>query len=189
LARRVLFFFGVTPSARNVEREVSMIALKNILVATDFDEASDAGLVYGRALATAFGATLHVLHVVQDVYMASYASEFYVPADPNVQNEINDAARKQLDDLVIDSDGSGPVTRKVLRISNSASKTIVEYASNAGIELIVMGTHGRRAVAHLLLGSVAERVVRTAPCPVLTIHHPEHEFVVPDTLVAVAHAS
>ena len=166
-----------------------MIALKHILVATDFGEPSDAALVYGRALAKAFGATLHVLHVVQDVYMASYGSEFYVPADPNVQNEINEAARKQLEGLVIDSDGSGPVTRKVLRTSNSASKTIVDYAAHADIDLIVMGTHGRKAVAHLLMGSVAERVVRTATCPVLTVHHPEHEFIVPDTLVAAARAS
>src|SRR6185503_9316889 len=107
--------------------------------------------------------------------------------DPNVQNEINDAARKQLDGLVIDSDASGPVTRKVLRQSNSASKTIVEYASTSNIDLIVMGTHGRKAVAHLLMGSVAERVVRTAPCPVLTVHHPEHEFVISDALAGVAH--
>jgi len=51
-----------------------------------------------------------------------------------------------------------------------------------------MGTHGRGAVAHLLMGSVAERVVRTAPCPVLTVRRPEHEFLVPDALVAVARA-
>ena len=51
-----------------------------------------------------------------------------------------------------------------------------------------MGTHGRGGVAHLLMGSVAERVVRTAPCPVLTVRHPEHEFVLPDALVAVAKA-
>jgi nucleotide-binding universal stress UspA family protein len=51
-----------------------------------------------------------------------------------------------------------------------------------------MGTHGRGAIAQLLVGSVAEKVVRTAPCPVLTVRHPEHEFVVPDALVAVARA-
>jgi nucleotide-binding universal stress UspA family protein len=54
--------------------------------------------------------------------------------------------------------------------------------------LIVTGTNGRGGVAHLLMGSVAERVVRTAPCPVLTVRHPEHEFVIPDALVAVARA-
>ena len=69
-----------------------------------------------------------------------------------------------------------------------SASTIVEYARNHGVNLIVMGTHGRGAVAHLLLGSVAERVVRLAPCPVLTVRHPEHEFVQPDTLATVAHA-
>jgi len=54
--------------------------------------------------------------------------------------------------------------------------------------LIVMGTHGRGAVSHLLMGSVAERVVRTAGCPVLTVHHPEREFIQPDALVRVARA-
>jgi nucleotide-binding universal stress UspA family protein len=53
------------------------------------------------------------------------------------------------------------------------------------MELIVMGTHGRTGVSHLLVGSVAERVVRTAPCPVLTVRHPEHEFVLPDPATAV----
>ena len=68
------------------------------------------------------------------------------------------------------------------------AETIVQYAKDHAIDLIVMGTHGRRALEHLLMGSVAERVVRTAPCPVLTVRHPEREFVVPDALVAVARA-
>jgi nucleotide-binding universal stress UspA family protein len=163
-----------------------MIALKNILVATDFGEPADAALTYGRALASAFGATLHVLHVIQDVYLSSFGSEFYVPVDPSAQSEANEAARKQIEELVIDSDGSGPITRTALRISNSPAATINEYARNEQVDLIVMGTRGRTGVAHLLLGSVAERVVRTAPCPVLTVHHPEHEFVMPDTLAVPA---
>jgi nucleotide-binding universal stress UspA family protein len=65
---------------------------------------------------------------------------------------------------------------------------IVDYAAQHAIDLIVMGTHGRGAISHLLMGSVAERVVRTAGCPVLTVHHPEHEFVLPDALVAVERA-
>ena len=56
---------------------------------------------------------------------------------------------------------------------------IVRYAQREPIDLIVMGTHGRGAMAHLLIGSVAENVVRKAPCPVLTVRHPEHEFVTP----------
>ena len=72
--------------------------------------------------------------------------------------------------------------------STTPALTIVEYAELNHIDLIVTGTHGRGAVAHLLMGSVAERIVRTAPCPVLTVRHPEREFVVPDALVAIARA-
>ena len=165
-----------------------MINLYNVLVATDFDDASGAALEYGRALAGAFHAKLHVLHVVQDALLTAYSSEFYVPPDPNVQHELNESARKQLDRLLPD-DGNGPAAKRVLRMSSTPARAIVEYARDAEIDLIVMGTHGRKAVTHLLMGSVAERVVRSAPCPVLTVHHPQHEFVVPDTLVPVTRAS
>ena len=63
---------------------------------------------------------------------------------------------------------------------------MVEYAVREHIDLIVTGTNGRGGLAHLLMGSVATHVVRTAPCPVLTVRHPEHEFITPDALVAVA---
>ena len=72
--------------------------------------------------------------------------------------------------------------------SNAPALAIVEYAKGSDINLIVIGTHGRGGMAHLLLGSVAERVVRSAPCPVLTVRHPEREFVLPDALVAVTKA-
>ena len=164
------------------------MTLKNVLVATDFSEASEAALTYGRTLARMFGATLHVLHVTENVYLRSFGSEAYVPAVPDLQTEVDEAARKQLDALVIDSDGSGPATRKVLRTANAPAREITEYAGAEGIDLIVIGTHGRGGVAHLLMGSVAERVVRTAPCPVLTVRHPEHDFIVPDTLAVAARA-
>lgn len=146
-----------------------MMTLKNVLVATDFSEASDAALTYGRTLARMFGATLHVLHVTENVYLRSFGSEAYVPAVPDLQAEVDEAARKQLDALVIDSDGSGPATRKVLRTANAPAREIIEYAAAEGIDLIVMGTHGRTGFAKLFLGSVAERVLATAPCPVLTV--------------------
>ena len=68
------------------------------------------------------------------------------------------------------------------------AREIVSYAASAHIDLIVMGTHGRGPVAHLFMGSVAERVVRTASCPVLIVRHPEHEFIRPDALQTVAAA-
>jgi nucleotide-binding universal stress UspA family protein len=165
-----------------------MIALKNILVATDFSEPSDAALAYGRALARTFGATLHVVHVVDNVPTLVYGAEAYAVSMPELQQEVENAARRQLADLLVDNDRPPLPARPVLLTSNAPAAAIVDYAKRERVDLIVAGTHGRGGVAHLLMGSVAERVVRTAPCPVLTVRHPEHEFVVPDALVAVAKA-
>jgi nucleotide-binding universal stress UspA family protein len=165
-----------------------MIALQNILVATDFSEPSDAALTYGRELASRFDATLHVLHVAQNIYISTFGAENYAAMAPSLQREIEDDARARLHKLLIDSDNSGPRTIPAIRTSSSPAYAIVDYATDHHIDLIVMGTHGRGALAHLVMGSVAERVVRLAPCPVLTVRHPEREFVRPDTLAAVAHA-
>ena len=163
-----------------------MISLKNILVATDFSEASDAACTYGRTLASAFGATLYVLHVLDPMYLNALGAEAYVAMTPDLDEQAEESARARLNALLLDSDGSGPATRSALLRSSAPAPALTQYAKDEGIDLIVMGTRGRGGVAHLLLGSVAERVVRTAPCPVLTVHHPEHEFVVPDTLATVA---
>jgi nucleotide-binding universal stress UspA family protein len=163
-----------------------MIALKKILVATDFGEASDVALAYGRELAAPFGATLHVLHVAQDIYINAFGAENYAAMAPQLQGDLEEGARKQLDELLVDSDRSGPPTTRAVLTSSSPAFAIVDYANDNGIDLIVMGTHGRGALAHLVMGSVAERVVRLAPCPVLTVRHPEHDFIRPDALVTVA---
>jgi nucleotide-binding universal stress UspA family protein len=165
-----------------------MIQLKHILVATDFSEASDAALVYGRALARSFGATLHLLHVAENVYLKTMAGESYAAVFPDLQRDVEAAAQKQLDERLIDNDPDRLPAKGTVLTSNVPAVAIVDYARRTGIDLIVMGTHGRGAVAHLLMGSVAEKVVRTAPCPVLTVRHPEHEFVLPDALVGAAKA-
>jgi len=165
-----------------------MITLKNILVATDFSEPSDAALTYGRALARTFGATLHVVHVVGSVPTLVYGAEAYAASMPELQRELEDGARKQLADLLVDNDKRPLPVRPVVITSNAPAQAIVDYAALKRIDLIVTGTQGRGGVAHLLMGSVAERVVRSAPCPVLTVRHPEHEFVLPDALVSVARA-
>ena len=165
-----------------------MMTLKNVLVATDFSEPSDAALMYGREIATRFGATLHVLHVAQNVYISTFGAENYAALAPDLQQQIEDDARRQVNELVVDSDKSGPPTIPAILTSSSPASAIVDYAKDHEIDVIVMGTHGRGALAHLVMGSVAERVVRLAPCPVLTVRHPEHEFVRPDALAAVASA-
>ena len=92
-------------------------------------------------------------------------------------------------ELISDVDRTVLRARAATVTANTPALAIVEFAKCHDVNLIVMGTHGRGAMAHLLLGSVAERVVRTAPCPVLTVRHPERDFVVPDALIAVVNAT
>jgi nucleotide-binding universal stress UspA family protein len=164
-----------------------MIVLKNVLVPTDFGEASDAALTYGRDLARTFGARLHVLHVVDNIAVR-LANEASIAVLPELQNQVEENARKRIEALVTADDKATLNANPCVFVSHGPAETIVQYAKDHGIDLIVMGTHGRRALAHVLMGSVAERVVRTASCPVLTVRHPEREFVMPDALVAVARA-
>ena len=161
-----------------------MIALKNILVATDFSEPADVALAYGRDLARTFHARLHVVHVVEDV-LTHYGPEVGLIAD-DLQKDLERVAWSDLDSLLTDDDRQSlaPITAVTLAVS--AATGIVDYAKANAIDLILSGTHGRGAVKHLLMGSVAERVVRIAPCPVLTVHAHEREFIAPDALVAVA---
>jgi nucleotide-binding universal stress UspA family protein len=158
-----------------------MIQLKKILVATDFGEAAEAALTYGRALARNFSASLTVLHVVDNVFAHAIAGEGYIAILPEVQKELEEASRRRLEERLIDNDPNPLPVKPVIVTSSTAAYTIVRYAKDENIDLIIVGTHGRGPLAHLIMGSVAERVVRTAPCPVLTIRHPEHEFVIPDT--------
>lgn len=148
-----------------------MIALKRVLVATDFSATSDAALTYGRALARTFGASLYLLHVAENQFLRSTA------ADPAT---LAAARLRWLEDDLTAADRDELRARAVVEISDSPARAIVDYARGEAIDLIVMGTHGRSAMSQILVGSVAERVVRTAPCPVLTVRQPEHEFVVPD---------
>ncbi len=160
-----------TPSA-------TAIALKNILVPTDFSEASECALRYGRALACAFHACLHLVHVIEDFTVSAWTSDVYVAALPTLREELEKDALEQLRRLlpVAERDSLGA---HVLLLAGSPFLEIVRYARAHEIDLIVMGTHGRGPVAHMLLGSVAEKVVRKAPCPVLTVRQPQHEFVMP----------
>ena len=167
-----------------------MIALRKILVATDFSEPSEAALAYGRELAQRFGSRLLVAHVVENVLTAAVGADGFVFNDPGLQQDADATARKRVESLLTDEDRAVLGAKTVVIVSNVPAHAIVDYAREANVDLIVIGTHGRGAVAHLFMGSVAERVVRLAPCPVLTVRRPEREFVFvrPDALVAVANA-
>jgi nucleotide-binding universal stress UspA family protein len=154
-----------------------MIALKSILVPTDFSEASAVALRYGRELADRFGASLHVVHVVEDRFMPGPSTEGYLPL-PGYFEELERQAGERLNAMLSAGDRDR-LRAKFETRRGSPFVEIVRYAKCNDIDLVVMGTHGRGPIAHMLMGSVAERVVRKAPCPVLTVRHPEHEFVMP----------
>ena len=161
-----------------------MIVLKNILVATDFSEPSTNALAYGRDLGRSYNATLHVLHVTENI-MLRYAPEVSF-AVPEMQGDLDRAARRELDKLISSDDIRDLRVVPALESATSAAAAIVPYAKTQMIDLIIVGTHGRGAMKQLVIGSVAERVVRTAPCPVLAVRAHEREFIAPDALVRQA---
>jgi len=166
-----------------------MMTLKNILVATDFSETSEAALVYARELAQAFGGTLHVLHVAGIIAASAIGVEGYTTDFIALQREVEESARKQLDGLVSEADRRALSAKTIVLTSNSPAQSIVSYAKDAHIDLVVVGTHGRGGMAHVLMGSVAERVVRMAPCPVLTVRHPAYKSTLREAGLGAAHAS
>jgi nucleotide-binding universal stress UspA family protein len=153
-----------------------MVVLKNVLVATDFSEPSAVALAYGRELARTFGAKLHLLHVAESV-LSTPGLEFYGASLTELQGSIEKAARRQLEELLTETDRAELSIATTVQVWSNAAQAIVTYAQDAEVDLIVLGTHGRSGLTHFLMGSVAERVVRAAPCPVLTVRRPEREFV------------
>lgn len=162
-----------------------MIDIKNILVATDFSAPSEAALVYGRNFARTFGGTLHVLHVVDDVASRVVDLTATMPNVGQLQMELEADGRQRLQAFLNDDDRESLHARAMTATSASPAQAILAYARAQDIDLIIIGTHGRTGMARLFMGSVAQHVVRLAPCPVLTVHHPEREFVRPDALQTV----
>ncbi|HEY1306600.1 MAG TPA: universal stress protein [Vicinamibacterales bacterium] len=139
-----------------------------ILVATDFSAASADALTLAKTLAERFDASLHLLHVLEDPYVTgAFAAEMYAPPPAGLRESWMKSAEASIDaQLTPQEKAAFNATTNV--VFGPTAATIVERAAALGVDLIVMGTHGRGGVAHLLMGSVAERVVRTAKCPVLT---------------------
>jgi nucleotide-binding universal stress UspA family protein len=139
------------------------LAFKSILVATDFGPAAQLALEYARVFACRFDASLRILYVAE--VPPPFGAEF-AGVDTSLQAErIVDDGKRRMAAMMA---GCHENTIGQVLVGHPAEK-IVEYANDHDVDLIVMGTHGRRALAHLLMGSVAERVVRTASCPVFTV--------------------
>src|ERR1700733_1444086 len=125
-----------------------MIALKHILAPSDFSEPSEVAARYAKALADAFGATLHVLHVFDDSQLIWAASEgFTVPMGVDVREEAEKSAQDRLQRALTDAEREKYRARMVLRVG-APFVEIIRYAREENVDLIVMGTHGRGLIAH-----------------------------------------
>jgi nucleotide-binding universal stress UspA family protein len=150
---------------------------QRILWPTDFSELSLRGGCYARGFCELFGAELHVLHVVPPPLSTDVS--LVVPAEVPVaasEAELVEGAQEALGRLVAEHfAGAANVVTKVC--FGNAWTAICDYARDNDIDLIVVTTHGRTGLSHVLIGSTAERIVQHAPCPVLTVKHPAKDFV------------
>ena len=155
------------------ERRNSMAnTIKRILVPVDFSAASRAALWRAGELATALGATIELLHVVEGPPPTHVISEGHVPLPLEYRKELRRSADDRFKDWLETARISAPI-RHALGEGRPFVE-IVKHAREHAADLIVMGTHGRGGMSHLLLGSVADKVIRTAPCPVMTVRADDH---------------
>jgi nucleotide-binding universal stress UspA family protein len=153
------------------------IRIQRILLPTDFSDYSATATKYACELAAKFDAELHLLHTLE-VHLSSTPGFGMGLALPTYVNESKAAAVKALAGLL---DPQWAAGRKVVQavIEGSPKVEIIRYARAHEIDVIVLTTHGRSGLTHVIMGSVAESVVRTAPCPVLTVRPEGHQFIMP----------
>ncbi len=147
-----------------------MLSIRRILFPTDFSEPAEYAWPYALTFAQEFGAEVHLVHVVTPPprLTEAYAVDF----DPErTVQALTAEAGASMDRQVEAAKTRGLIFRREVRVGVDY-REIIDYATKYDIDLIVMATHGRTGLAHVLLGSVAEKVVRKSPCPVLTIKHP-----------------
>lgn len=149
--------------------------IKRVLFATDFSATSDCAKAYATAIAGPLNAELHVLHVLDDpLPMPGPKGSWILPTAEEMIARNIDAANASLTEQLKNCEiRHGQIVRQVL--IGSPTQTILDYANQHDIDVIVIGTHGRTGLAHVLIGSVAEKVVRLAKCPVLTVHLKDRE--------------
>lgn len=156
------------------------VPIRHILVPTDFSDAAEHALLYAASLGERFGATIHMTHVVTLHDIDRSDDEAFPDLVPFLDRA--DAAARQAMDAGAEDGGAATATvvKEVLRSVN-AYEAIIEYAGDKGVDLIVIAMRGRSKLSYMLLGSVTERVVRYAPCPVLVVEKGDRDFVDPAT--------
>ena len=158
--------------------------IRRILYPTDFSEATKVAASSACELADKFGAELHVLHVLHDLSSLMPFTAISLWTDPEHIAEIADGAKRMLSEIPAADWSQGKAVVRKVSVGNVADE-ITTYARQHGIDLIVIGTHGHAGLKHAVLGSIAEKVVRTAGCPVLSIRLKEVE-VLTNTLLNTA---
>jgi len=162
------FAIVVDEAVKGVNQEAVTMDVHQILAPTDFSESSKQAIAYAWGWAQTFRAKLLLLHVVE---LPTYALQPETTADliTALLNELKREANVQLAQLLPEAGATNvDVTCRV--VVGVPYEKILETVGAESVDLIVMATHGRTGLRHLLMGSVAERVVRLAPCPVLTMH-------------------
>lgn len=149
---------------------------EKILCPVDFSEFTDEILAYAVNIAKRFDSELHLIHVIPNLnYFTPYESfltpENLVAIERNIEGEVGKDFDKITNKLDL------PFKRIVK--TGVTFVEIIDYIKDQGIDLIVMGTHGRSGIEHILIGSVAEKVVRKSPCPVLTVRPKDKAFKMP----------
>lgn len=155
-----------------------MIKLNTILHPTDFSEPSNHALAYAISLADEFGSKLVIVHVIEEISSALYFDMLQTPPLAQLMVDIEKQASKALHELV-PADARARLKVEYLIRKGPPFLEIIRCAQEVNADMIVCGTHGRSGLKHALFGSVAEKVVRKATCPVLSVRHPEHKFEMP----------
>ena len=151
--------------------------LKTILFPTDFSQGARAAMDHAISLAKDYDARLLLLYVIQDISIA----EWYIPSTLSVTDLVEDmqkSAWKEMEKWGSEAQASVRDIEKLV-VRGVPFVEIIKTARDRGVDLIVIGTHGRTGIDHMLFGSTAEKVVRKAPCAVLVVRHPEHRFEMP----------
>jgi len=144
--------------------------IDNILIPTDFSDCADHALTQAVDLADRFGATLHILHVVNELDPDWYGITDAQERAIQLREQIREKARRRLRELAPNDPDVNVTTEVSLQLSFDVAATINEYVDERSIDLVVMGTHGRRGLERLMLGNVADKLIRHAPCPVITVN-------------------
>ena len=145
--------------------------MKTFLVTTDFSEESQKAFALAKQMAKHFGAKILLLSVMENPAQAAmvYAIDFPVFPDPNIQKELKEKLNTKLEETRSKHFQDAQIECHLIEAHGAIDSEILSFAKSNSVDLIVMATHGRTGISRLLIGSVAERVVRSAHCPVLTV--------------------